>query len=53
MSLAFTLQNPETTQGKHVILIDDVITTGATMNEAKKTLEAGNPKTLLCVALAH
>lgn len=50
---SFTLQNPETIRDKHILLIDDVITTGATMSEAQKRLEAGKPKTLQGIALAH
>jgi len=40
---------------QHIILIDDVITTGATMKEAYKTLKPNLPKnsTITCLALAH
>ncbi|MBU6431192.1 MAG: ComF family protein [Patescibacteria group bacterium] len=38
----------------NIILIDDVITTGATMSEAKKTLlDAAGARQVLCFALAH
>lgn len=39
----------------HIVLIDDVITTGTTMQEAYKTLKPNLPKNcqLTCLALAH
>jgi ComF family protein len=39
--------------GAHIILIDDVTTTGATLKEAQKTLKALKPASITCVALAH
>jgi ComF family protein len=36
-----------------VIIIDDVITTGATMSEARKTLKSAGAKKVICVAVAH
>lgn len=35
---AFSLQNSEALKGKHVLLIDDIFTTGATIREAARTL---------------
>ena len=35
---SFERRNPKTIRGKKIILIDDVCTTGATMSEAKKSL---------------
>lgn len=37
----------------HIILIDDVITTGATTFEAAKTLIAAGARQILCLAIAH
>jgi predicted amidophosphoribosyltransferase len=39
--------------GKHLILIDDVTTTGTTLAEAKWALKRANPASILCVAIAH
>jgi ComF family protein len=39
--------------GAHIILIDDVMTTGATLREARRTLEKLKPASITCVALAH
>ncbi len=37
---AFALRKPELTKGKTILLIDDVCTTGATLEECAKTLKA-------------
>jgi predicted amidophosphoribosyltransferase len=38
MENAFTINDPASIKGKHVLLIDDVITTGATVEACGKTL---------------
>jgi len=49
---AFMITQPEKINGKQVILVDDVITTGATLNEcAQMLLEAGATK-IFAVTLA-
>ncbi len=44
---------PEIFSGKNVIIIDDVITTGATMHEISKTLRKAGAKNILGFAIAH
>ncbi|MDC1205533.1 phosphoribosyltransferase family protein [Candidatus Pacebacteria bacterium] len=45
--------NKEKFSGKHIILLDDVFTTGATLNEARDVFSQHNPASITCVALAH
>lgn len=45
--------NKEIAQGKHIILIDDVTTTGATLSEARKALLAARAKTVRAYTIAH
>lgn len=50
---AFAVKNPETIHGRNIILIDDVTTTGATLNEAKKVLEKAGARKVIGVTVAH
>ncbi|MFT7507167.1 MAG: competence protein ComFC [Acidimicrobiales bacterium] len=43
----------EKISGKHIVLIDDVTTTGATLEEAKAALLPLQPASVTCIALAH
>ena len=46
---AFTVRRPQDISGKHVLIIDDVFTTGTTVNECAKTLsKAGASKVYVC-----
>lgn len=49
----FGIHSKELLRGKTIILIDDVITTGATMNEAKRVVRGCEPKRILAIAVAH
>lgn len=50
---AFGVRHGERVTGKTVILVDDVVTTGATMAEARRALREWKPKRILAVAVAH
>lgn len=48
----YEVTQPERFVGKTVLLIDDVITSGATLSEAARTLQHGGAKCILCATLA-
>ncbi len=50
---AFTVHDVSKVAGRNIILIDDVITTGATMSEARRVLKQAGARRILGVALAH
>ena len=50
---AFSVTLPETITKKHILLIDDVVTTGTTLHTAKAELLRYSPKAITCLALAH
>ena len=50
---SFEAKNSETITGKKIILIDDVLTTGATMREAKKVLKQAGAKKVVGVVVAR
>ena len=50
---SFEARNPEKIKGKKIILIDDVLTTGATMSEAKKVLKQAGAKKVVGVVVAR
>ena len=50
---AYTVPEPELIEGKRVLLIDDFITTGSTLDEASRTLLASGASEVLAAALAQ
>ncbi len=50
---SFSVKNPELIKGRNIILIDDVITTGATLSEARKTLKLHGAKKVIAFTVAH
>lgn len=49
---AFQVLNPEKIKNKTILLIDDVFTSGATLNEAAKTLKQNGAKSIIGLVLA-
>lgn len=49
---AYKAENPETLQGKRVLLLDDVITTGATISECARVLLTAGAKEVFCASVA-
>ena len=52
MKDAFALHRPRQIEGKHVILVDDVMTSGATLTNAAKALKDGRPASISAMVLA-
>ncbi len=50
---AFSLKKTDLLAQQHIVLVDDVITTGATMLSAKMVLLKAAPRRITCLALAH
>ena len=48
----YAAENAESIKGKRILLIDDVITTGATLSECSKILRAAGAETVACATLA-
>ena len=52
LSGAFAVSNAEQIKNKNIVLADDVYTSGATMNEAVKTLRASGARKIIALVLA-
>lgn len=50
---AFSVQDTKLVNGKTVLLVDDVFTTGATLNECAKVLFKHGAKKVYCLTIAH
>jgi predicted amidophosphoribosyltransferase len=49
----FSLQHNNTIHNRCIIIIDDVITTGATMSVVRQLLLEAGARHVICIALAH
>ncbi|MCI8497175.1 MAG: ComF family protein [Clostridiales bacterium] len=49
---AYAVAKDELIKGKNILLVDDVITTGATLNECAKVMKQAGAKDILCVTYA-
>lgn len=50
---SFGIKNAELVKGRNIILIDDITTTGATLNEARKILKSAGAKKVIAFTVAH
>jgi ComF family protein len=50
---AFRLRRPEVVAGRHVVLVDDILTTGATLSECARCLEDAAPRIVGVLAVAR
>ena len=53
ISGAYAVPSPELVEGKRILLVDDIITTGATMSECAKTLLLAGADQVMGAAVAR
>lgn len=53
ISGAYRVVDPELIRGKRILLIDDIVTTGATLSECARTLLTAGAAEVLCAAVAR
>lgn len=49
----FAVRHPERVRGRTLLVVDDVMTTGATLSECARTLQASGARRVWCVTLAR
>jgi predicted amidophosphoribosyltransferase len=49
---AFVVRNPKKIIGKNILIVDDIITTGATIQECGRVLVKGGAKTIYACSIA-
>ena len=52
VSGVYRVPDPERIAGKRILLIDDIVTTGATLSECARTLLEAGAARVLCAAVA-
>ena len=50
---AYACLRPKLVQGKRILLVDDIVTTGATLSEAARVLKKAGAKEVICATLAR
>jgi competence protein ComFC len=50
---AFAVRDPRTFKGKRLVLVDDVFTTGATLNSCAKVLRSGGAQEVVALTVAR
>jgi ComF family protein len=50
---SFSVKNAESIKNRNIILIDDITTTGATLNEARKILKQAGARKVIAFTVAH
>ena len=53
LSGTFAVKNSELIKNRNIILIDDITTTGATLNEARKVLKKAGARKIIAFTVAH
>lgn len=53
ISGAYTVPQPERVAGKTILLLDDIVTTGATLSECARTLRYAGAKAVCCASVAR